>query len=183
MSERTRRSRGGGNLPPPRMSELAHMHLHLCAPCSRLCTPPVPVEVPVDVPHAAFPGRSRVGDMAVNRANVCPPTREHCSEAERENRRALAHGHTPAVGSADSTRRPLPGDLRARTHPCVEDAQRAHALRTPRCPHTRVCRHIRAGQVRTPLRRPPTRRRLTPPRLRAGWCPGSPRQVPGYPPR
>jgi hypothetical protein len=152
MPERTRRSRGGGNLPPPRMSELARMHLHLPAPCSRLCTPPVPVEVPVDVPHAAFPDRFRVGDMAANRANACPPTRENCSEAERGNRRVFVRGHRPTAEPAGSARRPPPGGLRASTHPCVDGDKRAHALCTPSTPHTRVCGGISAGQMRAPLR-------------------------------
>jgi hypothetical protein len=146
MPERTRRSRGGGNLPPPRMSELARMHLHLPAPCSRLCTPPVPVEVPVDVPHTAFPDRFRVGDMAVNRANACPPTREHCSEAERGNRRVFVRGHRPTAEPAGSARRPPPGGLRASTHPCVDGDKRAHALRTPSDRTPTGVRGISAGQ-------------------------------------
>lgn len=94
------------------------------------------------------------GDMAANRMNACPPTRGHCSQAERRNRSALVRGHGPAARPADSTRRPLPGDLPACTHPCVEGDERARALRTPSCLHTMVRRHIRAGQVRAPLRCP-----------------------------
>jgi hypothetical protein len=146
MSERTRRSHGGGNLPPPRMSELARMHVHLPAPCLRLCTPPVPVEVPVDVPQAAFPGTFQVGDMAVNRVNECPPTRENFSEAERGNRSVFVRGRPTAAGPACSAHWPPPGDLPARTDPCVDGDERAHALRTPRWPHTRVCGHLGAGQ-------------------------------------
>jgi hypothetical protein len=147
MSERTRRSHGGGNLPPPRMSELARMHLRLPVPCSRLCTPPVPVEVPVDVPQAAFPGTFQMGDMAVNRANVCPPTRENYSGAGRGNPSVFVRGyHSTAAGPAGSAHWPPSAGLRVSSHPCVECDERAHALRTPRWPHTRVCGVIRAGQ-------------------------------------
>ncbi len=159
MPERTRRSRGGGNLPPPRMSELSRIHLHRPAPCCRLCTPPVPVDVPPDVPRAALVGTSRVVDMAVNTANTCPPARGYCPQAEHGNRSALVRRHRSPAGPASPTHWPSPAGPRLSTHPCVDRAKRAHALRTPSSPHTRVCGGISAG----PSRAPPTTR----------WCPAA----------
>jgi hypothetical protein len=153
MSERTRRSHGGGNLPPPRMSELARIHLYLPAPCSRLCTPPVPVEVPVDVPHVSLPHAFRLGDMAASRANACPPNPWALLTGGTKRSERVRAWAWPR-GSASGLHPPTPAGRPARTYtPCVEGDERAHALRTPRWPHTRVCGHICAGQVRTPLRR------------------------------
>lgn len=84
--------------------------------------------------------------MAVNRANVRPPTRENCSEAGRGNRSVFVHGRPTAAGPACSVHRPPPGGLPVRTDPYVDGDERAHALRTPRWLHTRVCSHICAGQ-------------------------------------
>ncbi|MBA8808778.1 hypothetical protein FHX71_002720 [Promicromonospora sukumoe] len=149
---RTCSSRGGGNLPPPRMSELARVHLHLCASCSRLCTVPVPVDVPLDVPHGASRGMSQVGDMAATRADACPPTRGHDLRSKHRNCCVLARGPGTATGPAGSTCWPAPGGPGVRTCSCVEDGFSARALRTPRGAHTKVCRHVCAGQVRAPLR-------------------------------